>query len=315
MVAIIIGLISSMFFSATFVVTKAMGVGGTNWAWTACLRFVLAIPFLFLIVLMRGNLNGLFKSIKQKFWRWMLWGNLAGVGFYFMLSFASLFAPSWLISGTWQITILAGILLSPLFFTVIETKNGPKKVRGKIELKRLLLASVILVGVILMQVNEASSISIKSLILGFVPVVIAAFIYPLGNRKLMDMCKGEVDSFQRSFGVALVSMPICIVLGIYGFSKTGIPTYGQFGEAIILALCSGVIATITFFYATDKAKYSLSLLAAVESTQSGIIVFTILGSVLFLHGKFPTGLSLVGVIVVILGMISNSLIKDKKGKI
>lgn len=312
MAAIFIGLISSLFFSSTFLVTKLMGVDGTSWAWTAALRFILALPFLFFIVLIKSNFKSLFSSMKEHFLSWLLWGNLAGVGFYFFLSFASIFAPAWLVAASWQLTIVAGLLLSPLFYTIANTKNGKKKIRGKIPVNRLLVSLFILLGVALMQINAAGNISIKNLLLGFIPVAIATVLYPLGNRKLMNICEGKVDSFQRSFGVSLVSMPLCIILSFYGYTQSGIPTSSQFVQAIILAVSSGVIATITFFYATDKAKHNLSLLAAVESTQSAIIIFTIIGSMILLHSSFPRGLSLIGVIIITIGIFVNALIRDKK---
>ena len=55
----------------------------------------------------------------------------------------------------------------------------------------------------------------------------------------------------------------------------------------MLALCSGVIATMTFFFATDLAKDNLALLGAVEATQAGTMVFTVLGEIVFLNGSFP----------------------------
>ncbi|MGL5068710.1 MAG: DMT family transporter [Sarcina sp.] len=309
MIAILIGLISSIFFSATFVVTKIMGVGGANWAWTSSLRFVFAIPFLFLIVLFRKELKGILSSIKNNFWTWMLWGNLAGIGFYSLLSFATEFSPAWLVSGTWQTTIIAGLLLSPLFFTIVKTSNGEEKVRGKIPLKRLLVSSIVLIGVILMQYSESQSITLVEMLKGFVPVIIAAFLYPLGNRKLMATFGKEINSFQRSFGVALVSMPLAIIFAFVGYNNSGALSKESIVQALILAIFSGVIATILFFFATDKAKHSLSLLAGVEATQAGTVVFTIIGSMLFIGSSLPTGLALVGVIIVIGGMIVNSFTK------
>ncbi len=35
--------------------------------------------------------------------------------FYAPLSFAGAFGPGWLVASTWQITIVAGILLTPFF--------------------------------------------------------------------------------------------------------------------------------------------------------------------------------------------------------
>ncbi|WP_300346844.1 multidrug resistance efflux transporter family protein [Clostridium sp.] len=309
MYAILIGLLSSMFFAATFVVTKIMGVGGTDWAWTSSLRFVLALPFLFLIVLFRKEFKGVILSIKNNFLTWFLWGNLAGVGFYSLLSFGTEFSPSWLVAGTWQITIIAGLLLSPLFFITINIDGDNKTVRGKIPLKRLCVSSIVLIGVILMQYTQAQSISIINMLKGFIPVVIAAFLYPLGNRKLMAILGKEINSFQRSFGVALISMPLAIILGFIGYHNSGALSKESIVQALILAVFSGVFATILFFFATDKAKHNLSLLAGVEATQAGTIIFTIIGSMIFLNSGFPSGLSLLGIIIIIIGMIINSFLK------
>lgn len=309
MSAIFIGLLSSMFFSATFVVTKLMVTGGISWEWTASLRFILALPFLFLIVFFRGEVKSLLKAIKKDFLKWMLWGNLSGIGFYILLTMSSNFAPSWLVASSWQITIIAGLLLSPLFYVPVIINNKTELKRGKIPVKRLIISSFILIGVIIMQLNEAKTMSISSILKGFIPVAISAFLYPLGNRKLMEVCGDKINSFQRSLGVTLVSMPIAIILVIIGGANNGMISGIDFVQALILALFSGVIATITFFFATTKAKHNLSLLAAVESTQAGMVVFTVLGSIIFLHGSFPKGLSLIGIIIIIIGMIVNSFLK------
>ncbi|MGL5577397.1 MAG: multidrug resistance efflux transporter family protein, partial [Sarcina sp.] len=142
-----------------------------------------------------------------------------------------------------------------------------------------------------------------------IPVLIAAFLYPLGNRKLMATFGSEISSFQRSFGVALVSMPLAIIFAFVGYNNSGFLSKESLVQALILAIFSGVIATILFFFATDKAKHSLSLLAGVEATQAGTVVFTIIGSMIFIGSGLPTGLALIGVIIVIVGMIINSFIK------
>ena len=77
---------------------------------------------------------------------------------------------------------------------------------------------------------------------------------------MMELVGGRLDTFQRVLGMAIGSLPITILLGIYGFSTTGIPTSNQMLQGFLLALCSGVIATMTFFFATDLAKDNLALL-------------------------------------------------------
>ncbi|CAI8958872.1 MULTISPECIES: DMT family transporter [Bacillus] len=306
--AILLGILSSAFFSATFIINRAMNVSGTSWAWTASFRFLFALPILFLIVLFRKNLRPLWSEMRKHPFAWLGWGSLAGIGFYSLLSFAAVFSPAWLVAGTWQVTILAGLLLSPLFFITIETKTGTKRVRGKIPLRSLYVSLFIIIGVICMQATEAGHITATQFISGFLPIVLAAFLYPFGNRKMMEVVGGRLDTFQRVLGMAIGSLPIAIILAIYGFRATGIPTSGQMLQGFLLALCSGVIATMTFFFATDLAKDNLSLLGAVEATQAGTMVFTVLGEMIFLNGSFPIGLSLIGMIIIMAGMVANSIL-------
>ncbi|MBO1580761.1 multidrug resistance efflux transporter family protein [Bacillus sp. XF8] len=306
--AILLGILSSAFFSATFIINRAMNVSGTSWAWTASFRFLFALPILFLIVLFRKNLGPLWSEMRKHPFAWLGWGSLAGIGFYSLLSFTAVFSPAWLVAGTWQVTVLAGLLLSPLFFITIETKTGTKRVRGKIPLRGLYVSLFILIGVICMQATEAGHITATQFISGVLPVVLAAFLYPFGNRKMMEVVGGRLDTFQRVLGMAIGSLPIAIILGIYGFVATGIPTSSQILQGFLLALCSGVIATMTFFFATDLAKNNLALLGAVEATQAGTMVFTVLGEIIFLNGSFPSGLSLIGMIIIMVGMVANSIL-------
>lgn len=129
--------------------------------------FLFALPILFLIVLFRKNLRDLWEELKKHPLAWIRWGSVAGIGFYSLLSFAAVFSPAWLVAGTWQVTILAGLLLSPLFFVKIETKSGTKLVRGKIPLRSLYVALFILLGVICMQATAAGHITMTQFISGF----------------------------------------------------------------------------------------------------------------------------------------------------
>jgi drug/metabolite transporter (DMT)-like permease len=48
----------------------------------------------------------------------------------------------------------------------------------------------------------------------------------------------------------------------------------------------------------------------VESTQSGEVIFTLLGGVFIFHDKIPTLVGFIGILLVIIGMILNSLIQS-----
>ena len=74
--------------------------------------------------------------------------------FYAPLTFAGDYGPSWLIAGTWQITIIAGILVTPLFYSMIENNGNLEKVRNKIPKKSLFISTIILFGIILMQYSR-----------------------------------------------------------------------------------------------------------------------------------------------------------------
>ena len=210
--------------------------------------------------------------------------------FLFFIKFRDCFSPAWLVAGTWQVTILAGLLLSPLFFVKIETQSGTKLVRGKIPLRSLYVALFILLGVICMQVTAAGHITMTQFISGFTCRV-SCILISVRQSKMMELVGGRLDTFQRVLGMSIGSLPITILLGIYGFPLQAFQHPAKSLQGFLLALCSGVIATMTFFFATDLAKDNLALLGAVEATQAGTMVFTVLGEIVFLNGSFPGGIS------------------------
>ena len=113
MKAIVIGILASFFFAFTFVLNRAMDLEGGSWIWSASLRYYFMVPMLLLIVMYRGNLKQLFQYMKNNPKEWLVW-SIVGFGlFYAPLSFAGAFGPGWLVASTWQITIVAGILLTP----------------------------------------------------------------------------------------------------------------------------------------------------------------------------------------------------------
>jgi uncharacterized membrane protein len=146
-----------------------------------------------------------------------------------------------------------------------------------------------------------------------VPVIIAAFVYPMGNRKMMEVCEGRIDTYQRVLGMTIASLPFWLILSLYALVHTGPPSAGQISQSLIVAVCSGVIATVLFFSATDMVKGSVHKLAAIEATQAGEIIFTVAGELLLLPASFPSILSRIGMLLVIVGMILHSLISGRSG--
>lgn len=308
---IILGLFAAFFFAFTFVLNQAMELSGGSWIWSASLRYIFMIPFLLTLVLVRRNLRELLMEMKKNPVSW-LWWSFVGFGlFYAPLCYATIYSPGWLIAGTWQITIISGALLAPFFFETIQTKNGPLEVRGTIPIKGLMMSSIILLGILLMQVEHTKSIAIANVVLGVVPVIVASFAYPLGNRKMMQLTQGRIDAYQRVLGMTLASLPFWLLLSFYGYMTVGLPTKEQSLQALLVAVSSGVIATVLFFKATDLVRGDMQKLASVEATQSMGVPFALLGEIIFLSIAVPSPLSWLGIIIVIAGMTLHSFAAHK----
>ncbi|MGE7932663.1 DMT family transporter [Viridibacillus arvi] len=309
---IALGVLASLFFAVTFILNRVMELDGGSWLWSSSLRYFFMIPFLLVIVMYRKGVQSLTKEMKKQPKAWLLWSFVGFVLFYAPLTFAAAYGPGWLVSGTWQFTIVAGVLLAPLFFI----RLGEKTIRQKIPIVSLLISCIILVGIILIQIPSAKTVSIESLMLGILPVIVAAFAYPLGNRKMMDVCDGRLDTFQRVLGMTIASLPAWIILAVIALITVGLPSASQVINSLLVGISSGVIATILFFIATDRVRNNQGKLAAVEATQSAEILFVIAGEMIILGIPLPDTLALFGLAVIIIGMFLHSyytmLVKKKQ---
>ncbi|MGM0884124.1 MAG: DMT family transporter [Bacillota bacterium] len=309
---LLLGICAAFFFAFTFVLNRIMELSGGSWLWSASLRYIFMLPFLLLIVISRRNLRPLLLEMKKHPWTWLSW-SFVGFGlFYAPLCYASAYGPGWLTAGTWQITIISGTLLAPFFYESIQMANGLLKVRRKIPYKGLSMSIIILAGVALMQVEQAYFLTSREVWLGILPVVAASFAYPLGNRKMMDHVEGRLDVYQRVLGMTIASMPFWLILSIYGLLTIGLPRSTQITQSFFVAVCSGVIATVLFFRATDMVRGSMQKLAAVEATQSIEVLFAAAGELWLLSSPVPTIWAWAGMFLVIAGMILHSYVSHTK---
>jgi drug/metabolite transporter (DMT)-like permease len=307
MKAISIGILASFFFASTFVFNRAMDLSGGSWIWSASLRYFFSLPFLLLLVIQRHNMKALWEEMKSRPLTWLIWSTIGFGLFYAPICFAAAYGSAWLVAGTWQITIVAGSFLVPFFYDELKTAQGVEKRRQRIPKKEIFTSLFILLGVGLIQNSGNEQVDdLEKLIIGIVPVVIAAFAYPLGNRKMMFVCKGRLDVYQRVLGMTIASMPFWLFLGLYGTVTVGLPSSWQVIQSLIVGIASGVIATVLFFMATDMAKGNPKKLSVVEATQAGEVVFAVAGEILFLGGTMPVGWSLAGIFIIIVGMILHS---------
>lgn len=299
--ALFAGILASFFFAFTFILNRSMHLGGGSWVWSACLRYYFTLPILWAVLLFqgKGGLGRIFREIRRQPLTWLWWSTVGFGLFYAPLSLGSQYGEAWLTAATWQVTIVAGVLLTPLF-------------GHRIPMRQLGWLMVILVGIFVLQASTAAELRFEELAQALLPILLAAVCYPLGNRKLMQYCPPEISTLERVFGMTLCSMPFWLMLGAWGVGAVGLPSAGQVIQSVGVALFSGVAATLLFFWATDQVRRNPRQLALIEATQSGEVVFSLLGGVLLLGDPLPGALGLVGLCLIVGGMVGGSLSAGKQ---
>lgn len=295
--AMFTGILASFFFAFTFIFNRSMNLSGGFWMWSAVLRYLFTLPILYIILLIKPGrqVRPVMESIRKNPAGWIIWSTVGFGLFYLPLTLASLYGESWFTAASWQLTIVIGVLLTPLFGKKIPVRN-------------ILTSIIILIGVALLQAPNIAQGNIKASLFSLVPILIAAVSYPLGNRKMMEIASSDIDAIQRTFGMTLCSMPFWILSGIAALIFGGLPNGGQILQSLIVAVFSGIFATILFFRATDMVRNEPKKLALVEATQSGEVIFTLLGGILVLGDSLPGALGFIGIGLIVLGMILGSLV-------
>jgi uncharacterized membrane protein len=148
--ALLLGILSSLFFALTFVLNRQMQLSGGHWIWTSSLRFVFMLPMLWILVLPRKRYQAVLWQIRQQPLYWLTWSTVGFGFFYLFLCIAAAYGPSWMIASTWQLTIIAGILLTPLF----RTGKHPGAARHALPVRQLAISIVIIAGVVLVQYKK-----------------------------------------------------------------------------------------------------------------------------------------------------------------
>ncbi|HAS87707.1 MAG TPA: hypothetical protein DCS48_00115 [Desulfovibrio sp.] len=298
---ILIGVLAAFFFSSTFVLNRAMSLDGGHWVWSAGLRYFWMLGFLFIgLGLFRKSL--LTRSIKLYLRHWKFWTLAGGVGFgvfYALITFSASYTPGWVVAASWQTTILA----TPLVLLGFGKK---------VPLRAMLLTLIIFAGVLLVNLESMGESSLDTVLLGAIPVFVAAFAYPFGNQLVWEARNGGSgripalddpamdDPFCRVLLLTLGSLPLWAVL-IF-FSQPPLPQAGQIINTALVAVFSGIAATSLFLYARHKARNAAEL-AAADCTQSMEVLFSLAGEVVLLHGTLPGILGWSGIGLTMLGLV------------
>ena len=303
--ALFLGILSSILSSTTYVLNAAMAQSGGYWMWSCSLRYLILLPILLILTCKQGW-KPVFAELKRAPLAWLGWSCVGFGVFYSMLTFAAAYGPSWMVAGAFQFTMIVGALETPLF----RDKAGT---RQKVPTKLFPAFVVILAGIFLLQMDQIrKDPNIGRALLFAIPVLISASAYPLGNRKTMAICKAELTTLQRMLAMTIGSLPFWLVLGTIATVKVGLPSVSQLTQSFIVTIVSGLTATLLLFEGTRLVKAHPQRLALVESTQCGEVIFSLLGGILFLHDALPGLYGWLGLLLIVGGMIFNSLLTMKK---
>lgn len=328
---IVWGLIASAFFSTSFVLYQLMSVQGGHWFWSASFRCFFMWLLLSVFILLQNKLNPskLLALCKLFVSHWQFWCVTGGIGLgtYGLLAFAADYAQGWVIAATYLFTVVASLVVLSFF--------------GQSFQKKVIVYSVIVfIGVVLANVGEGLRHSTSQgtdwhalLLFGALPAFIASFCFPLGNQLIWQAAqpKGHsthpTDAISKAANnetskllqkvpqvtspllsnplhkvwlMSLGSLPMWLVLGI--MVQPPAPSVSQMTISFLVALMAGVLGTTTFLHARSLAKQPQQL-AAVDATQGSEIIFALLGGMLLLHTPMPSGLSFVGIALVIIGLV------------
>lgn len=296
-----IGVLSGLFFSTTFVLNRLMSLEGGHWVWTASLRYMFMLILLLCWFLSSGNLR-LLRELLRLFRRnWLFWIVTGTIGFgffYALISYSASFSPGWVIATTWQTTIVA---------TPIVLLGFNKKV----PVTALFFSLLIFAGVLLVNVSQAETTSLRAVLMGGIPVLVAAFCYPLGNQLVWEvqnpghalLPRIESPALNRPFAKVLLmtlgSVPFWLILILV--CQPPPPAASQVMQTAMVALFSGIVATSLFLYARQLARdpYELS---AVDATQASEVIFALIGEILLLHAPVPSISGIAGIAITILGL-------------
>ncbi len=296
--AIALALSSALFFTLTYVLNRAIASDGGHWAWTASLRYLLTLPLLLPLMPWQGGIAPVWRAIRAHPGAWLRCSAIGFVAFYLLLSWAAASGPSWLVAGSFQFTVIAGMLCAPFLY---------RDARRKVPASALGVAAVIIAGVAMLQFGHAHGGLDRAGWIALLCVLASAVLYPLGNRMLLlhlERSGEELNATQRVFGMTLASQPLWLAVAAFAWQRAGAPSFAQVLLAGGVALSAGVIATILFFRATGMVRNQPAALGAAEAMQGAEVLFAIGLGVAFLHEDWPRGIALAGALVVIAGIVA-----------
>jgi len=298
---VLIGLLAGFFFSSTFVLNRMMSLQGGHWVWSASLRYAYMILLLIIWLLTTRGAASAKRTLSLFFRHLPFWTAVGSIGFgafYALICFSADHAPGWIVATTWQFTIIATLVVLVAF-----GRRFPKRIWG--------FSAIVFIGVGMVNLSQAGTVDSLQLLYGALPVLVAAFCYPVGNqlvwearagnRRLPNIRAPELEHpFAKVFLMSLGSVPFwCVLVAVCNPPS---PSGGQLINTALVALFSGIAATSLFLYARNESITG-SQLAAVDATQSSEVIFALVGELLILGGALPNLVGVAGILVAGAGLV------------
>ncbi len=295
-----LGVLAAALFSSTFFLNRFVSTVGGRWQWTAALRFFYMVPVLALWLALRRGVPFLARTGRLFASRPLFFLISGGVGygvFYTGICFSARYSPGWVVASAWQITMLA----TPM---VLRAFGHPVTRRGLGYL--LLVAS----GVCLIQITRLSAGAPPGeILLNSLPVVVAAFAYPLGNQMIWQFKRTNADT---AIGEVLADPAACVLLLTLGalpvfcavllFGGVSLPGTSELLSTALVALLSGCIATPLFLYARNLNQQPIGLMA-VDATQAAEVPLALLGEMIFIGAAMPNIAEFAGIAIISAGLV------------
>lgn len=308
---LIYGIISSFFFSSTYVLNRAASLEGGHWVWTSSIRyffmFFLLIP---LVWAMHGRhtLVECFRELRRHPLFWLASGTIGMGLFYAPFCYGSMYAPGWVIAVTFMMTIFLNLLVLKLF-----GKSVP--VTG------ILFLLMVFAGIVIVNVDQAGDLGLSTILVMALPLAVGGFAFPFGNQMVAEAMHGghgripSVASPAMEFALARLfmmtagSLPFFILLIL--FTAPGLPSGQHVAQIFGVALLSGICGTAIFLSARHRAKNGYEV-AMMDATQALEIVYTIVLEAVLLGAAWPAVSGWVGSAMVVLGLGLSSLPRFQK---
>jgi drug/metabolite transporter (DMT)-like permease len=311
------GLVAATLFSSTFVLNTWMSEAGGHWYWTAALRYIYVFIILSFYLTIRGRLGASTRFIRAAPRFWILSGTIGFAAFYLLLSYASTRSPGWIVATTWQFTVVASIAVLRLF-------------GGKVRALSTIASAMVFVGVVLTNSSHFGTLT-SSMFVAALPVIVAAFCYPLGNQLLLaatnpsrhiprvksrwipDLREAGNDTFANVWLMTAGALPALLLAGLV--VDPPLPTKTQLTTTFFIAIFTGVLGTAALQKGRSMAGIdSPAGVAAVDATQAMEVPLALVVECLWFGGVWPAPVGVGGILMIVAGLCIPTMIDARDHK-